>query len=196
MEYVYEDEPKESQEIEITIDSTLEKQIKNAASITPWIKKLLPNERSLYEKGLIYNVTHEGSSALWLEAPSSLNLPEGKTCVYRPMGDIEMLYLVQNKILPITQPYQAIIEGQVGREYATKYLTGKKWTDTHPSTVVEFVVPVAFFLKLKEKQCKIEDGCISVGLGNKAGNCIGLFNEEMKKGNITFRIVKVKRMKK
>jgi len=196
MEYVSEEEIEPKAEIEFIIDSTLEKQIKNAVPLTPWIKKLLAHERSLYEKGLLYNVTHEGSSALWLEAPSSLNLPEGKTCVYRPMGDTEILYLVQNKVLPTTQPYQAIIEGQVGREYAAKYLTGKKWTDTHPSTVVEFIVPVSLFLKMKEKQCKIEDGCISVGLGNKAGNCIGLFNQEMKNGSITFKIVKVKRMKK
>jgi hypothetical protein len=105
-------------------------------------------------------ITHDGSSSIWLEAPSSSDLSEGMIAVYRyvlfaelnvflrtllifrPMGDTELLFLLANGHLPATQPYQAIMEGGSGRDYATKYLTGKKFTDTHPTTVVEFVIPV------------------------------------------------------
>ena len=56
------------------------------------------------------------------------------------MGDTELLFLLQYNQLPDTQPYQAIIEGERGRVYAEKYLNGKKWVDSCPTTVVEFVV--------------------------------------------------------
>lgn len=79
---------------------------------------------------------------------------------HRPMGDLEVKYLIEHKLLPDTQPYQAIIEGQVGRAYATKYLTGKKWTDTHPTTVVEFTTPVevclyAVFVSRQNTLCSL-----------------------------------------
>ena len=110
------------------------------------------------------------------------------------MGDAEVTYLWENKFLPDTQPYQAIIEGPVGRWYSNKYLNGAKWTDTNPSTIVEFVVPIELIEILKTMQTKIEDGAMSMGLGHKAGKGLGLFNQSMKDGKTTFRIVKVKRI--
>eukprot|EP01089_Gocevia_fonbrunei_P015185 TRINITY_DN4368_c0_g1_i1.p1 TRINITY_DN4368_c0_g1~~TRINITY_DN4368_c0_g1_i1.p1 ORF type:complete len:155 (+),score=20.74 TRINITY_DN4368_c0_g1_i1:45-509(+) len=111
-------------------------------------KILLLHERELLAKGELHNITHKGASAIWLEALSSAHQP-GKTIVYRPMGDTEAVYLVQHKELPDTQPYQAIIEGANGRDYANKYLTGQKWTDTNPSTIVEFVAPIHLIETLK-----------------------------------------------
>ncbi|KAL6065520.1 Peptidylprolyl isomerase [Balamuthia mandrillaris] len=158
------------------------------------IKQLLPHERDLLESGHLRNVTHRGASSIWLEAPSSPMPPKpGHTLVYRPMGDAEVLHLVQHNRLPDTQPYQAIIEGPVGREYAEKYLAGRKWVDTSPSTVVEFDPPESLVKTLFERQHKAEDGAISMGLGDKAGGGLPLFNESMDKGETTWRIVKVKR---
>jgi len=49
---------------------------------------------------------------------------------------------------------------------------------------------------LFEKQHKAEDGTISMGLGNKAGGCLNLFNDSVAKRFPSWRIVKVKRRKK
>ncbi|KAJ3297738.1 hypothetical protein HK104_000149 [Borealophlyctis nickersoniae] len=132
---------------------------------------------------------------MWLEAPLS-DTPPGKTTVYRPMGDTETIYLVQHNVLPDTQPYQTIVEGARGWWYSNKYLTGQKKTNTHPSTVVEFTCPVELIEKLKTMQIKVEDGAMSMGLGCKAGGGLGMFNESMRNGETTYRIVKVKRAKK
>lgn len=175
-------------------NSEHERTASNMESIAGWLKRLLPHERTLYEAGQLLNVTHHGSSSIWLEAASGLPSPD-RTFVYRPMGDREVLYLVENGELPSTQPYQAIIEGEKGRSYANKYLTGAKWTDTKPTTIVEFDAPCALIELLKERQMKIEDGALSMGLGDKAGKSLPLFNESMRKGETTYRIVKVKRSK-
>lgn len=166
----------------------------NAVSISGSLKRLLPHERALYESGELLNITHHGSSSIWLEAPS-LVVPSGRTLVYRPMGDLEVLYLMEHGELPNTQPYQAIIEGETGRSYANKYLTGAKWTDTKPTTIVEFCAPTELIEALKQRQMKVEDGALSMGLGDKAGKGLPLFNESLRKGETTFRIVKVKRNK-
>eukprot|EP00696_Hemimastix_kukwesjijk_P014450 gnl/Hemi2/28457_TR9417_c0_g1_i2.p1 gnl/Hemi2/28457_TR9417_c0_g1~~gnl/Hemi2/28457_TR9417_c0_g1_i2.p1 ORF type:complete len:173 (-),score=68.80 gnl/Hemi2/28457_TR9417_c0_g1_i2:292-810(-) len=96
---------------------------------------------------------------------------------------------------PSTQPYQAIIEGPPGREYSEKYLNGKKWVDSCPTTVVEFTPPAALIALLMGQQCKVEDGAVSMGLGDKAGGGLGLFNASLACGDTTWRIVKVKRSK-
>jgi hypothetical protein len=85
---------------------------------------LLPHEIDLLDRELLVNITHHGANAVWLEAPSTIPIV-GKCNVYRPMGDLEVEFLVKNNILPDTQPYQAIIEGPVGRWYSNKYLTGR-----------------------------------------------------------------------
>jgi len=97
------------------------------------------------------------------------------------------------RLLSATQPYQAILEGALGRAYCEKYLSGQKWTNTHPSTVVEFRVPAALVAALMARQHKAEDGAVSMGLGSKAGGGLPLFNAALKDGTADFRIVKVKR---
>ena len=175
-------------------DSKFQDAVSDAVSITGWLKRLLPHERILYESGELLNITHHGSSSIWLESVSSVPTAD-QTLVYRPMGDAEVRHLVEHGELPDTQPYQAIIEGENGRSYANKYLTGAKWTNTKPTTIVEFSVPTKLIETLKQKQMKIEDGALSMGLGDKAGKGLPLFNESMRKGETTFRIVKIKRNK-
>ncbi len=172
-----------------------QKAIESAEPISKWNKLLYPYERELLEQQELYNITHYNSSSVWLAAPSSIP-PSTHTNVYRPMGDIEAKYLVEKKLLPDTQPYQAIIEGEEGRNYATKYLNGTKWTDTHPTTVVEFTAPKELIEELKKRQIKVEDGALSMGLGHKAGKGLPFFNDSLRKRETTFRIVKVKRNKK
>lgn len=158
------------------------------------VKTMMPHERKLLEAGLLTNLTHKGAAAVVLAAPSEVLGPDsGLTLVYRPMGDAEAGFLVANGELPATQPYQAIIEGPQGRAYSAKYLNGLKRTDTHPTTVVEFKAPVAVVQRIREVQCKVEDGAISMGLGDKAGKTLPLFNASLRDGSATFRLVHVKR---
>ena len=105
--------------------SKFEDAVSKAVPINGWLKRLLPHELALYNSGELQNITHHGSSSIWLEAPSS-STQDGQTNVYRPMGDTEVTHLVEHGELPDTQPYQAIIEGENGRIYANKYLTGGK----------------------------------------------------------------------
>ncbi len=175
-------------------DSKFQNALRKAVPTTGWLKRLLPHELALYNSGEIQNITHHGSSSIWLESLSS-SPPPGRTDVYRPMGDTEVIYLVEHGELPDTQPYQAIIEGESGRLYANKYLTGVEWTQTNPTTIVEFCAPTELIETLQQKQMKVEDGALSIGLGNKAGKGLRLFNESITKGETTFRIVKIKRNK-
>mmetsp|Transcript_48225 Transcript_48225/g.134909 ORF Transcript_48225/g.134909 Transcript_48225/m.134909 type:complete len:185 (-) Transcript_48225:1512-2066(-) len=109
------------------------------------------------------------------------------------MGDLECGYLLKHGVLPSTQPYQAIIEGERGRTYAEKYLRGHKSVDTSPTTVVEFTAPRHLIATLFEIQHKVEDGALSMGLGDKAGKGLPLFNASLASGETTYRIVLVKR---
>lgn len=161
--------------------------------------KLLPHELALVECGALEDVTHQGSSSIWLTRAST-ELPivgqqgdEEMTVVYRPMGDSECLYLLEHKQLPDTQPYQTIVEGPNGRQYAEKYLRGHKKVDSSPTTVVEFIAPKLLVDSLFQQQCKVEDGAISHGLGDKGGNGLKQFNDSMAVGDTTFSIVLVKR---
>ncbi|AYV77817.1 MAG: hypothetical protein Edafosvirus1_148 [Edafosvirus sp.] len=156
------------------------------------IKTLLPHERELLKSGEIKNITHKGATSAWLDAPSSPDIPD-YTHVYRVMGDIELLYLIKNNKLPDTQAYQSIQEGPRGREYSEKYLNGRKWVSTNPTTVIEFTCPSSLITELFNLQHKIEDGTMSMGLGDKAGGGLGQFNESLIKGDTKWRIVKVKR---
>ena len=91
--------------------------------------KLLPHERALLARGDLRDVTHARASSVWLRARSSSvaaaehSSSAATTTVYRPMGDGEARHLVAHGVLPATQPYQAIIEGERGRVYAEKYLS-------------------------------------------------------------------------
>jgi len=140
--------------------------------------KLLPHEKKLLSDNLIQNSTHKNSSSIWLTARSST--PSDKyTNVYRVMGDIELQYLLANNQLPSTQPYQAIVEGECGRTYMEKYLHGLKYVDTNPTTVVEFTISIALKQRLFALQHKVEDGVISMGLGDKASNGLEFFNKDV-----------------
>ena len=65
-------------------------------------KALLAHERTLLESSLLSNVTHAKSTSVWLDAASTSedDLQPEQTRVYRPMGDDEILYLIQNNFLP------------------------------------------------------------------------------------------------
>ncbi|KYR02810.1 hypothetical protein DLAC_00275 [Tieghemostelium lacteum] len=174
------------------IHNDFEKAKEKADPITKYYKSLKPWEKELLDSGRLENITHHGATSVYLEAPSTIPT-DGKTNVYRPMGDIEIEYLVTNGLLPDTQPYQAIIQGSVGRNYANKYLTGKKWTNTSPSTIVEFTCPVELVEQLKKIQIKVEDGALSMGLGSAAGGGLPLFNDSIANQQTSWRIVKIKR---
>eukprot|EP01080_Neovahlkampfia_damariscottae_P008648 gene8648-595_t len=162
-------------------------------SVKKFKKLLKKHEIDLLEKGELTNITHKGSSSVWLESEATKELKDDETLVYRPLGDNELMFLLQNNQLPDTQPYQTIVEGEAGLIYSEKYLNGKKKTDTYPSTIIEFKTKKELIEVLKKKQIKIEDGCLSMGLGFTAGKGLPLFNESMEIGETTFRIVKVKR---
>lgn len=156
--------------------------------------KLLKHEKELLQNGSIQNITHKKSSSVWLHTESS-NVDKPYVNVYRVMGDDELLYLLNNKQLPSTQPYQAIVIGQEGRNYMEKYLNGLKYVDTNPTTVVEFTILQTLYDKLFAIQHKIEDGTISIGLGKYAGNGLDLFNDDLVNDISHFKIVTVKRKK-
>lgn len=155
-------------------------------------RELKQHEKELVRSGLLKDATHEGASSIWLSAESTGDV-EGMTRLYRPMGDSEIEFLVSHGVLPPTQPYQTVVEGDVGREYAEKYLTGRKSVDTSPTTVVEFVCPTDLSKRLFSMQSKIEDGAMSHGLGDKGGKGLPIFNESLESGKTTWRIVRVKR---
>jgi hypothetical protein len=128
--------------------------------------KILQHEKKLLEEGKLIDNTHENSSSIWLEGESFVPSDE-YTNVYRVMGDIELLYLLQHSELPDTQPYQAIVEGYNGLRYMEKYLNGKKYVDTTPTTIIEFTMKKTLFKTLFDIQHKAEDGVLSIGLGKK-----------------------------
>lgn len=162
------------------------------SSLGKRIKNLLTHEKELLKCGQLTNITHFGSSSIWLSCPSSKSESD-KINVYRVMGDIELFFLIKNNNLPNTQEYQSIQKEEIGRIYAEKYLKGHKWVATNPTTVVEFNAPKRLIDILFAKQSKIEDGCISTGLGHKAGNTLQLFNDSLIKNETTWKIVTVKR---
>lgn len=154
---------------------------------------LFPHEQALVESGQLVDITHNGASSIWLSAESAQLNDETFTLVYRPMGDSECAHLLSHGVLPDTQPYQTIVEGEEGRAYAEKYLRGHKSVDSSPTTVVEFSVPRMLVERLFTMQSKNEDGCISHGLGDKGGRGLPLFNASLHSGESSFRIVLVKR---
>jgi hypothetical protein len=162
--------------------------------------ELLPYEKEFVTRGIMQNVTHPGSSSVWLVAESKACISAGHTLVYRPMADRELSYLMETGNLPATQPYQAIIEGENGRTYAEKYLKGHKKVDTISGEggaggahVVEFCAPRSMIEGLFEIQSKVEDGAMSSGLGDKAGKGLPVFNASLASRETTWRIVTTKR---
>lgn len=155
--------------------------------------KLLSHEKKLLDEKQLLDITHTNSSSIWLHSDSVTNLSDGMIAVYRVMGDIELMHLLNHGILPDTQPYQAIVKDEEGRLYMEKYLKGKKKVNTSPTTVIEFVIPKKLWDQLFDVQHKNEDGVLSIGLGDKAGKGLGIFNESLEKKDSSYRIVTVKR---
>ena len=116
---------------------------------------LLPHESALLAQKLLSDITHQGSSSVWLSAPSDKLIDPLYALLYRPMGDTELLFLLEKGVLPDTQPYQTIVEGSNGRKYAEKYLKGHKSVDSSPTTVVEFNVPRSLVTTLFQMQTKV-----------------------------------------
>jgi hypothetical protein len=158
-------------------------------------KRLLAHENALFESGRLDDATHEGATAIWLSTASSAPTST-TTTLYRVMGDAEILALVGTNRLPSTQPYQTIVEGDVGRLYVERYLGGTKRVDSNPTTVVEFLSPRTLVASLFARQHKCEDGCLSHGLGAKGGGDLGEFNASLHDGTTQWRIVTVKRRRR
>jgi hypothetical protein len=59
--------------------------------------------------------------------------------------------------------------------------------------VLEFDCPVDLIDEFFRIQSKIEDGTMSHGLGDKAGKTLPRFNAAIADGDVTWRIVPVKR---
>lgn len=157
--------------------------------------KLLPHEAALLKSGELSDVTHAGASSTWLSAPSGES-NAGTIMCYRHMGDVEFAFLLEHNQLPGTQPYQTLTRGEEGRNYCEKYFRSNKFVDTSPTTIVEFECEEHMIEAFFRIQSKIEDGTISHGLGNKAGNTIAEFNRYLAEGRIRWRIVLVKRSTK
>ena len=160
--------------------------------------RLLPHEVSWLSEGKLQDITHSGASSKWLFAPSSTYDSNEEndnpvTLCYRHMGDVEFQVLLSTNQLPSTQPYQTLTRGQEGRAYCESYLRQYKYVDTSPTTVVEFRCPASLIDDFYSTQSKIEDGTISHGLGDKAGKTLPRFNQAILQGEITWRIVLVKR---
>jgi hypothetical protein len=176
----------------IAFNAAIESLAAAAAPLGKAVKLLLAHELKLFDSGQLVNVTHAKASSITLVAACG-SAAAGRTLVYRPMGDEEVQYLVDNGALPETQPYQAIIRGHAGRSYADKFVVGAKQVDTHPSSIVEFNMPTALIDALFAIQHKAEDGALSHGLGRAAGRTVAQFNAALTNGSGWFRVVKVRR---
>ena len=154
--------------------------------------RLLPHEEALLASGALKDVTHDKASSKWLYAPTGQAVA-GRVLCYRHMGDVEAQFLLHCGVLPETQPYQTLTRGEEGRRYCESYLRSNKTVDTHPTTVFEFDCPADLIDDFFRIQSKIEDGTMSHGLGGKAGETLPRFNEALQTGEVTYRIVLVKR---
>ncbi len=168
-------------------------------------RELLPHEAELVETGVLRCVTHVGARCHVFEAEPGCSrraasaeqaralAEKDTTLVYRHMADKELAVLLERHQLPATQPYQTIVRGDEGLRYCRKYITGKKRVDTDITTIVEFCAPSKLVEQLFAVFHKAEDGCVSTGLGDKAGKTLPLFNAALADGSIVFCPIVVKR---
>ncbi|CAB9513559.1 expressed unknown protein [Seminavis robusta] len=157
--------------------------------------KLLAHESALLDDEELSDVTHPNASSRWLYAASTdeTTLDKARILIYRHMADKEFEHLMTHNQLPDTQPYQTITRSQDGRTYCESYLRSNKFVDTSPTTVVEFNCSKTMIDGFYDIQRKPEDGCLSHGLGHKAGKTLFVFNGALGEGDSTWRIVLVKR---
>lgn len=166
-------------------------------------RELAQHEKNLFSRGNLIEHTHKNckyriffgelgrSRDMWDDS-----FPDNMVEVYRHMGDCELQFLLQNGQLPATQPYQTVVEGVQGFQYCMKYFNGQKSVDTHVVTVIEFCCPTALVQSLFHTFHKAEDGCLSTGLGSKAGNTLNVFNCAQADGRIRWTPVFVRRLRK
>lgn len=158
-------------------------------------KELWPHEKEMVKQGLLKNITHEGSRHVIYEGTPAVT-QDWEAVVYRHMGDSELRFLLDENQLPDTQPYQTIVRGSEGLNYCKKYFGGGKQVDTEVTVIIEFVSEKTLIETLFQKFSKAEDGCMSHGLGSKAGKTLNLFNESIRTGKTTFRPIFVRRLLK
>jgi hypothetical protein len=99
-------------------------------------------------------------------------------------------------LISFLEPYQTIVRGEEGFNYCKKYFGGGKRVDSNVTCIVEFECEEKMVADLFSRFSKAEDGCMSTGLGHKAGKTLSIFNDCLKRGETTFRIVFVRRLKK
>ncbi len=161
-------------------------------------RELLPHEIALVESGALRDVTHAGAKSFFFEGIVGCSRGDDAArddmcLVYRHMGDKELGVLLKERQLPSTQPYQTLVRGDEGLRYCRKYLSGKKRVDTGCTTIIEFWAATALIDELFAIFHKAEDGCLSTGLGNKAGKTLARFNAGLADGSILFSPIVVKR---
>lgn len=66
-------------------------------------RELLPHEQVLVEQGELLDIAHSGAKHIIFGAHLGVVPNANRVCVYRHMGDAELLYLLQNKQLPDTR---------------------------------------------------------------------------------------------
>eukprot|EP00439_Symbiodinium_sp_Y106_P039898 s2022_g4.t2 len=166
---------------------------------------LWPHEKTLLQSGALSEISHRGASSILLQAlhlEKERDLPEKEgleetaereeleaereelVSIFRHMTDKECSFLREHGILPDTQPYQTIVEGDEGFQYCKKYFCGKKKVTPSVSTIVEFLCPRTLVDQLFAMQWKIEDGARSHGLGDKGGKGLPIFNEALESGDL------------
>ena len=128
---------------------------------TPPKAGLWPHEKALLESGILAEISHRGASSILLQArhfndedmcleseklevekvEEEVEDQQEMVRIYRHMTDKECSFLREKGILPDTQPYQTIVEGDEGFQYCKKYFCGKKKVTPPVSTIVEFMCP-------------------------------------------------------
>jgi hypothetical protein len=141
--------------------------------------------------------------------------PLARSKCYRTMADDELLHLIEHNEMPSTLPFQTIFHGLPGMDYCASRLMEKNNDDTNQNshscrknhtTVVEFDCDENFVDRLFIIQCKVVENqdskkkqeeqdvaILTHSLGFRASRTLVLLNDALKRGDITWRIILVKR---
>jgi hypothetical protein len=149
-----------------------------------------------------------------LDGPPNEN-PLARTKCYRTMADDELLHLIEQNELPSTLPFQTLFHGPPGLDCCAGRLMEKNDNNQDnncsskktKTTVVEFDCDENFVDRLFSIQCKVleneqakkrqerddENAILTHSLGFRASRTLVLVNDALKRGDITWRIILVKR---
>jgi hypothetical protein len=138
--------------------------------------------------------------------------PLARTKCYRSMADAELLHLVAHNEMPSTLPFQTLFHGRPGLNYCACRLKENDQSNKNgasaygnATTVVEFDCDENFVDRLVSIQCKVlenEDTAkkqdhdtviLTHSMGFRASRTLWLLNDALKRGDITWRIIMVKR---